>query len=323
MLEASQAAPIADRYGLGADAVLSGPTARGEQGQMWKLQTSRGTWAVKEPFRRPEEADIAEATAFQEAADAAGVPLPAIVRTVDGRVLADIAGTRVRVYDWVDFDERDADLDPVAVGRLIATIHNVPFLGSQPVDPWFTDPVGADRWDELCRALAAAKAPFAEQMAEFRHERVALEELLEPPTDLQTCHRDLWADNVRRTTTGDLCVIDWDDCGLSDPSQELCLILYEFSLGDAGRARALYSAYVDSGGPGRVDRPGDFSTVIAQLGHIGESSCAAWLAADSPHERERNVARVHEFATDRPLTRSVIDGILDAIAGLAPPKPTR
>jgi hypothetical protein len=152
-------------------------------------------------------------------------------------------------------------------------------------------------------------------MAEFRHERVALEALLEPPTNLQTCHRDLWADNVRRTTTGQLCVIDWDDCGLSDPSQELCLILYEFSCGDAGRARALYTAYVAGGGPGRVDRPGNFSTVIAQLGHIGENACEAWLAADTPHERERNVVRVHEFATDRPLTRSVIDEILDAIAG--------
>jgi hypothetical protein len=77
----------------------------------------------------------------------------------------------------------------------------------------------------------------------------------------------------------------------------------------------LYTAYVDGGGPGRVDRPGNFSTVIAQLGHIGENACEAWLSADTPHERERNVVRVHEFATDRPLTRSVIDEILDAIAG--------
>jgi hypothetical protein len=85
----------------------------------------------------------------------------------------------------------------------------------------------------------------------------------------------------------------------------------------------LYTAYVDGGGPGRVDRHGDFSTVIAQVGHIGENACEAWLAADSPHERERNVGRVHEFASDRPLTRSVIDGILAAIEGVAPPTPTR
>ncbi len=200
---------------------------------------------------------------------------------------------------------------------------NVPFLGIQPVDPWFTDPVGADRWGELCRALAAAEAPFADHMAAFRHEWIALEQLLEPPADLRTCHRDLWADNVRRTTTGDLCVIDWDDCGLSDPSQELCLILYEFGLGDAGRTRSLYSAYVDAGGPGRVDRRGNFATVIAQLGHIGENACVAWLASDSAHERERNVGRVHEFAVDRPLTRAVIDAILDAIADVVPPVTSR
>ena len=30
----------------------------------------------------------------------------------------------------------------------------------------------------------------------------------EPPRDLATCHRDLWADNVLPTQGGGLCVID-------------------------------------------------------------------------------------------------------------------
>lgn len=313
MLEARHAAQITDRYGLGTGAALSGPTARGEQGQMWRLETSLGTWAVKEPFARRTEAEVAEAAAFQEAAGAAGVSLPAMVRTPDGDLFADIDDAQVRVYRWVDLDELDTGLDPVAVGRLLATIHNVPFEGSQPVDPWFTDAVGAERWDDLCRELASASAPFAAALGEFRHEWVGLEDLLEPPTDLRTCHRDLWAENVRTTTHGQLCVIDWDDCGLNDPSQELCLLLYEFGGGNADRTRSLYTTYVDTGGPGRVDRPGNFSTLIAQLGHIGENACEAWLAADSPEERDRNVARVHEFAIDRPLTRAAIDAILEAI----------
>ena len=201
MLEASHATPIADRYALGADAVLSGPTARGEQGQMWKLQTSLGTWAVKEPFKRRDEADIVEATAFQEAADAAGVPLPAIVRTVDGRVLADIADTQVRVYEWIDFDERDCRPRPrrrrVSSSPRSTMSRSAAANRSIRGSPIRSAPIGGTSCVEHS-PQPGLRSPSS--MAEFRHEWVALEELLEPPADLRTCHRDLWADNVRRTT---------------------------------------------------------------------------------------------------------------------------
>ena len=41
---------VAERYSLGNDAALSGPVARGEVGQVWRLTTSRGTFAIKEQF---------------------------------------------------------------------------------------------------------------------------------------------------------------------------------------------------------------------------------------------------------------------------------
>ena len=81
-------------------------------------------------------------------------------------------------------------------------------------------------------ALDAAGAPFAMRLGELRDELVAVEQLLTPPRHLRTCHRDLFADNLRVTADGDLCVIDWDNCGLADPGQELALVLYEF--GDGG-----------------------------------------------------------------------------------------
>jgi len=43
------------------------------------------------------------------------------------------------------------------------------------------------------------RAPFADQLAGLRDELVALESLLQPVTPKQTCHLDLWADNVRGT----------------------------------------------------------------------------------------------------------------------------
>ena len=45
------------------------------------------------------------------------------------------------------------------VGRAVAAIHRVRLPASGPMDPWHTDPVGADRWDELVGLLRAGGAP--------------------------------------------------------------------------------------------------------------------------------------------------------------------
>jgi Ser/Thr protein kinase RdoA (MazF antagonist) len=314
MLGAADAKRIADLYGLGADAALSGPVARGEVGQVWRLTTSLGTWAVKEPFERPSADEANDDAAFQDAAFASGVSMPKVVRTTSGEVLAELESATVRIYEWVDLQRRDATLDPAAVGRVVAAIHRVNYMGSNPVDPWYTDPIGAERWDDLISQLTAAGAEFAEPLARQRDELVALEELLEWPSSLQTCHRDLFADNVLRTPSGAVCVIDWENSGLADPSQELCLVLFEFGRGVPHRARALNDAYIDAGGPGRIERPGNFSMVIAQIAHIGEVSCARWLAPSRRAERQHNGGRVDEFLTDG-ITRRMIDGLVAAVSG--------
>ena len=47
------AAEIADAFGLGRAVRLSdGPVARGKQGEVWRLETAEGRWAVKVPFER-------------------------------------------------------------------------------------------------------------------------------------------------------------------------------------------------------------------------------------------------------------------------------
>lgn len=314
MLDVGSAARIAEIYQLGDDPVLTGPVARGEVGQVWRLTTSLGAFAVKEPFEQPSVAEADDDAAFQDAVRATGVLMPAVVRTRSGDVVAEVGRAHVRVYDWVDLGERDARLDPATVGRLVASIHRVTYIGRNPVDPWYTGPIGADRWDDLVRQLAAADAPFAAQLAERRDEIVALENLLEHPSDLQTCHRDLFADNVLRTPPGTLCVIDWENSGLADPTQELGLVLFEYSCGGADRACDLYRAYRDAGGPGCIDRPGNFSMVIAQLAHIGEISCSRWLDPARLAEQDRNTGRVDEFVTQM-ITRQMIDELVAGVSG--------
>ncbi len=180
------------------------------------------------------------------------------------------------------------------------------------------EPVGAGRWDEVIERARAGDAPFAGRLAELRDELVALESWIEPPEVVRTCHRDLWADNVLPTAGGGLCVIDWENSGSADPSQELACVLFEFGRSDPGRARALIGAYQEAGGPGRVDRPGHFSMLVAALGHITETAATDWLQPNlrSP-DRTDSIAWINEVLED-PHTRRRLRDILDVVSPMTP-----
>jgi Ser/Thr protein kinase RdoA (MazF antagonist) len=307
------AADIAQRFALGRAARLSdGPVARGKQGLVWRLDTADGSWAVKVPIDPSSEDEARLAAAFQEAARATGVPTPQVRRTTDGCVLATIKGTQVRVYEWVDLLAPDAGLDPARVGAVVAAIHRVSAIDRRAPDPWYHEPMGADRWDHLVQQLLHARAPFARRLADLRDELVALEAWIEPPGTLRTCHRDLWADNVLPTAAGGVCVIDWENSGPADPGQELGCVLFEFCRADPGRARALTDAYRQAGGPAAVTRRGHFSMLIAQLGHITEIAGTDWLTPNprSP-ERADSAAWIGEVLQE-PHTRELLLAILAA-----------
>jgi Ser/Thr protein kinase RdoA (MazF antagonist) len=300
-------------FELGSWGRLSdGPVASGRLGSIWRLDAESGSWAIKQVGAVPDEelAELLEGAAFQEAALAAGVLTPALRRTRAGELIADCGGVRVRLHAWVDLHDPDAGLDPLDVGRLVAGLHRVDFAGAIGLDPWYTEPVGVARWSELVSVLRARHAPFADELDALVGELVAMEAYLGgPPRDLRTCHRDLWADNVRATQMGGLCVFDFDNAGLADPSQELALILVEYCTADPRRAGVIRAAYAEAGGPGRVEDPTDFAMSIAQLSHILAEGCRRWLTAPTDAERADNEGWVREFV-DQPLTRDVIEALL-------------
>jgi Ser/Thr protein kinase RdoA (MazF antagonist) len=310
------AADLARRFALGEAAKLSdGPVARGKQGHVWRLDTADGSWAVKVLFNQSSEDEVRVAAAFQQAARAAGVPTPQVRRTTEGCVLATLEGRQVRLYEWVDLLAPDSSLDPAAVGAVVAAIHRISAGDVGPPDPWYYEPLGADRWDQLTGQLLAAGAPFARRLADLRDELVALESWIEPPEMLRTCHRDLWADNVLPTADGGVCIIDWENSGPGDQAQELGCVLFEFARTDPGRARALTGAYREAGGPATVSRRGHFSMLIAQLGHITETAGTDWLKPNlrSP-ERTDSAAWISEVL-DEPHTRDLLGTLLEAACG--------
>jgi Ser/Thr protein kinase RdoA (MazF antagonist) len=308
------AAACAGLFDLGRVLHLSdGPVARGREGVVWRLDTSDGRWAVKVPLTSVTEADVRPGAQFQQAAFAAGVPAPAVRPTHDGDVLGHLPTGPVRVFSWVDLAPPDPGLDPEAVGAVLAAIHRVEVADVDPEDPWFHDPIGAARWDAVVSRLTAEGAPFAARLADLRDELVALESWIEPADSLRACHRDLWADNLRGTVDGGICVIDWESTGLADPSHELACVMFEFARDDAGRLRALRDAYRSGGGPGDVSRRGHFTMLIAQLGHITELGSYDWLVPnDRTPSREDADAWVSEVLDD-PHTRARLDRILAAL----------
>lgn len=304
MLSLDHGPEIAAVFGLGAEPRLSGPVARGQLGQVWRLDTGCGSFAVKDPFEEVRPDDAEADAAYQDVVRAAGVPVPAVVRSRDGRVLEMIGDAPVRVYEWVDVIPKDRDLDPAEVGSVVARIHQAVLPASGPVHEWYTTSVGADRWQELVRRLRAEAAPYVDELAALLPSMLELEELVESAEAEQWCHLDLWSDNVRRSPAGGLVVLDWENAMPGVPAHELPLLVYEFGLGDPGRIERLLRAYAEAGGPARITSAATFSGVVAQVLHIVEIACRSWL--EEPEERTRHEAWVREFLDD-PLTPATVD----------------
>lgn len=316
-LDAGWTRVVAERFALGGDCVLVGPPDRGEVGEVWRLDTDTGRYAVKVLCEGMAATELDEPAAFADAVADAGVPTARFHRATDGTVLVDVQGRRVMVLDWVDLRGSDPALDPAAVGELLARLHRVRFAGTARSEGWFSEPLGAPAWDELVRTSLDARAPFAPGLAAYRDDVVALEAVVDPLPAVLTCHRDLWADNLRALASGHLCVVDWDACGRLHPAEELAQVLFEFGQGDPVRQRSLHDAYVGAGGPARVESTRAFSMLVAVSSHLGRMHVRRWLAAaPGSRARERAVDGVEEFLGHTPqsrLDRAAISAILDAV----------
>ena len=292
------AAQVADRFDLGPDARLEVEAVRGEQGQVRRLVTASGVFALKETFG---ELDVDEAeltAAFQARCHDAGVPCPRPLADGDGCYVTHVDGQPVRLQTWADVHDADPMLDPASVGTAVARLHGVVVPATETPHEWHTEPVGAAEWRALVKAARGAGAPYADRLAALVPDLLAMEELLTPMVGRQWCHLDLWADNLRGTPEGGVCVIDFDNAGPAEPTRELAMVLFEFTRTGRDRLHALVAAYEDAGGPGRVSRAEDFGVTVAQLHHIGRHQVLGWLRARDPEARARAHAGVEEFVGD-------------------------
>lgn len=305
------AAWLADQFGLPLPARLEGPVDRGYQGQVWRLVCDGKRYAVKQADVPLDHDQIAAAYDLQTRAMAYGIRAPRQLLTTSGGLSAARGGETARVFEWIDLEPPDRGLDPAVVGQLLAALHQAGGPGTRAVDGWFVEPVTQDRWQELLADLRLAGAPFAADLQESVPNMVAAAAVIEAPRDVIVCHRDLFADNVRRGTDGLPIVIDWDNCGPASAVGELALVLSEFGT-SASRARDLVAAYREAGGPARPTRLGDFTMPIAVFHHLVELATCQWLAATDDEARQVAEGRIREF-TDDPFGLAQIQEILAAI----------
>src|SRR5438477_5229641 len=196
------AAEVADHFNLGPDARLEIEAARGEQGQVRRLVTARGSFAVKESFSEVDGDEAQLSAEFQARCHDAGASCPRPLPDTDGRFLSHVGGEPIRVQTWVEIGDPDPLLDPVAIGAELAALHRLVVPTDETPHPWGTEPVGAAEWRALVKASRGAGAPFAEQLAALLPALLEAEQLLTPMAGVQWCHLDLWADNVRGTPDG-------------------------------------------------------------------------------------------------------------------------
>jgi Ser/Thr protein kinase RdoA (MazF antagonist) len=309
---AMHAQAVADAFGLGCATSLSDPVARGELGEIRRLVTHHGTFAVKQAFESLSIDEAEASTAYHRVCWEAGIPTPEPLRATTGRFTARVDGGHVRAYAWAELACPDPTLDPAAVGTLVAALHQV----HQPwptheIDPWFEAPIGRSEWKGVLDAARAAGAQYADRLAELLPALLEIEETLTPMRPVQTCHLDLWADNLRRSDVRPF-VIDFDNAGPGDPSREIAMVIFEFGRGDGMRQRTLYDAYLAAGGPGRVRGRADLGLAVAQLHHIGHRHLTMWVAARDEEARARSLAGINEFLGE-PLLVPDVDALVEAV----------
>lgn len=224
---------VAERFGLGIVEGVGEYVARGVSGEIFRLDTSAGRWALKRMLAAPDPEQIETAVRLQDAARAAGVRSPRTIRASGGAVLAAVDDQLWQVSEWVEADADAPDLfapDRLrALGEALARIHSLRLSPPHDVVPWLTTAPTADAWARLCADVQESDVTWAAEFLALRPELRRLSELVAstPPSGAVLSHCDLGPANVA-VAGGRLLVLDWERAGAIPPMQELGYVLVQW-----------------------------------------------------------------------------------------------
>jgi Ser/Thr protein kinase RdoA (MazF antagonist) len=232
-------ADIARAFGLGTAAADLVFVARGAMGEVFRLETDRGPFAVKRLLWGPQGGEE-ENAAFQFAAANAGVPLARPLLTTNGDVLKRLDDGWWRAFEWVDGSH---PTEPVgaAIATALGRLHSLQYDLGKQVDEWYAEAVGAERIDTAIDTAARHGFDIEQRRAELH----ALDEVVAkaPPMDVIGCHRDAQDQNVLVGSRGPV-LIDWDNAGPGVAEREFGVALENFDT----EVVPMVHAYRDAGG---------------------------------------------------------------------------
>ncbi|XVS64351.1 phosphotransferase family protein [Actinosynnema sp. CA-299493] len=294
---------VAAAFGLGDVVAPWTPVTGGRAHLVWRLRTSRGTWAVKRLNRSREDwwmRDYLVAAQVQLDAYARGFPMPRPVHPLEpaAPLLADVrVGDEVAsylVHEWHDGGPLTADVS-AWVGATLASLHHrtvdaVPDQAPHPVEEW-------REWlDEAPNDFTAAVRAYLPDVAEARSIATAADRLTPVGT-----HRDVKPDNVLQTPTGPL-LLDWDGAGPEYAEWELTRAAIYFS--HLGEDRAAFdtviASYEAAGGRRPPASPTSFAGLLRV--YLGGAAWMVWRALGhrpvTPAERAAAHTHALELLSD-------------------------
>lgn len=296
-------------FDLGTPFAEMTPVAGGLTHRMWRLDTARGAFAVKEisidssgawQAPRIERAFTLERSAF-DAGIAMPRPLPvagsnlclAEVRRDDGRAAT------VRVHEWVEGEGLQrivygADFAG-RVGKVIARIHGLAIdAGVSQADALVT--LGDDHWRSLAerveRSDAEWKWEFRAILATVAEIEAYVDSARGDETRLILGHRDADQKNWMRTADKDLLLVDWDAAGPVNPRHEVASLALTWAGVHLGEpdwkvVRAWIAGYRAGGGVVDAIRPTDLAEFVAVLSQWFEDNARRAIGERPGDEVER------------------------------------
>lgn len=252
-------------YELGEVLLPQKPITGGLLHKMWRLETSKGVYAVKvlnpEIMRRPNILPVyIESERIAREAFEAGIPAITALYTLKGPILKTEDGYAI-VYPWVEGRTlSENEITPAQaeiIGTLLAKIHQ---LGLQlpKLETPKKSKTTEEHWRKILTKAKAENIPLMEgaednvlqlagKIGEFR---VQLHQL---DIHMVVSHGDLDKKNVIWKDDNSPVIIDWESAGYVHPSIELMIAAQDWSdlknnKGDLDLLKAVVSGYKNAGG---------------------------------------------------------------------------
>ena len=222
---------LATAFGLGEVSGPMLPISYEYMGRKWCLETTKGRFIAGPVFEWIDDRQAEVAATLREAARAAGVSAPKVVRAADGGLVKQVEGQSWRVDEWTEFGPKP--MLPVRaavarkVGEVLATLHDVAVPTDQPMGWFLTHRKPDADWQELLARARAARAGWAEELAGLMPAIVELRAVNADavPGEHIVSIGDFMPEAVRMGKGDDLVVVHWEFAGPQVPAWELAYVL--------------------------------------------------------------------------------------------------